>query len=298
MTDAGRPAKATAGSPDASERGQAPPASPNAPRPPVPGRRWGFSLVLALLSSTVVLLVVAPLLGLLLTTSLSELTDTAADRQVLESLRVTLVAAFWATVACTVGGVPLAWLLARKRFRGRSLLLALLDVPIVVPHVAAGVALLTVLGRHSLLGRFTDGGLVGTMVGIGIAMAFVSLPFLLNSARQGFEAIPVRVEQAARTLGANPRQVFFTVALPMSWRDIVTGMTLMWARGISEFGAVVIITYHPMTTPVLVYQRLNDFGLSYARAAALLLVMVTILIFVVLRVLSRPARRHQRGRDA
>jgi molybdate/tungstate transport system permease protein len=254
--------------------------------------------VLALLSSTVVLLVVAPLLGLVLTTSLSELSATAADVKVLESLRVTLVAAFWATVACAVGGVPLAWLLARKRFRGRSVLLALLDVPIVVPHVAAGVALLTVLGRHSLVGRVTDGGLVGTMVGIGVAMAFVSLPFLLNSARQGFEAIPLRVEQAARTLGASPRQVFFTVALPASWRAVVTGMTLMWARGISEFGAVVIIAYHPMTTPVLVYQRLNDFGLSYARAAALVLVLVTVLIFIALRILSRPPRGHQRGRDA
>jgi molybdate/tungstate transport system permease protein len=106
------------------------------------------------------------------------------------------------------------------------------------------------------------------------------------------------VEQAARTLGASPRQVFFTVALPLGWRSILTGMTLMWARGISEFGAVVIIAYHPMTTPVLVYQRLNDFGLSYARAAAVLLVLITVAIFIALRLLSRPPKEHHRGRDA
>lgn len=262
------------------------------------GRRWLFHLGLALAGSTVVLLVVAPLLGLLVTTSLSDLSAAARDRQVLESLRITLVAAFWATVACALGGVPLAWLLARRRFRGRSVLLAVLDLPIVVPHVAAGVALLTVLGRESLIGRLTGGGLVGTTVGIGVAMAFVSLPFLVNSARQGFEAIPLRVEQAARTLGASPRQVFFLVAVPLAWRAIVTGMTLMWARGISEFGAVVIIAYHPMTTPVLVYQRLNDFGLRYARAAAVVLVLVCVAIFVAVRVLSRPPQGGHRGPNA
>ena len=262
------------------------------------GRRWGFQLVLALVGSSVVLLVIAPLVGMVVATSFGDLAAAARDQQVLESLRLTLTAAFWATVACSIGGVPLAWLLARRRFRGRSLLLAVLDLPIVVPHVAAGVALLTVLGRHSLVGRVTDGGLVGTTVGIGVAMAFVSLPFLLNSAREGFETIPVRIEDAARSLGATPRAVFFTIALPLAWRSIVTGMTLMWARGISEFGAVVIIAYHPMTTPVLVYQRLNDFGLDSARAAAVLLVLVCVVIFVGLRLLARPPRSNHRGRDA
>lgn len=267
-------------------------------RHPPDGRRWGFQLVLAVLGSTVVLLIVAPLIGMMVATSLSELTAAALDQQVLDSLRLTLIAAFGATVACAVGGVPLAWLLARRRFRGRSLLLAVLDLPIVIPHVAAGIALLTVLGRHSLIGKLTDGGFVGTTVGIGTAMAFVSIPFLLNSAREGFEAIPIRIEHAARILGATPRTVFFTIALPLAWRSIVTGMTLMWARGISEFGAVVIIAYHPMTTPVLVYQRLNDFGLPSARAAAILLVLVCVAVFVVLRLLSRPPGSKDRGRDA
>ena len=267
-------------------------------RHPPDGRRWGFHLVLAVLGSTVVLLIVAPLIGMMVATNLSDLTAAALDRQVLDSLRLTLMAAFGATVACAVGGVPLAWLLARRRFRGRSLLLAVLDLPIVIPHVAAGIALLTVLGRHSLIGKLTDGGFVGTTVGIGAAMAFVSIPFLLNSAREGFEAIPIRIEHAARSLGATPRTVFFTIALPLAWRSIVTGMTLMWARGISEFGAVVIIAYHPMTTPVLVYQRLNDFGLPSARAAAVLLVLVCVAVFVVLRLVSRPPGSKDRGRDA
>ena len=92
--------------------------------------------------------------------------------------------------------------------------------------------------------------------------------------------------EAARSLGASPWRVFFTISLPMAWRDILSGMVLMWARGISEFGAVVIIAYHPMTTPVMVFQRFNDFGLSYARSVAVLLILICVSLFVILRLLS------------
>lgn len=262
------------------------------------GRQWWFHIVLAVLGSCLVLFVVAPLIGMVVTTSMSELSAAARDRVVLESIRVTLFAALWATLACTVVGVPLAYLLARKRFGGRSLLLAIIDLPIAIPHTVAGIALLTVIGRGSWLGQLLGGGLVGTQIGISVAMAFVSLPFLVNAAREGFEAVPLRLEKAARSLGASPRQVFFTVSLPLAWRGIVSGMSLMWARGISEFGALIIIAYYPMTTPVLVYQRLNDYGLSYARAAALLLVVVCIAVFAFLRFLARPTAQQREDPDA
>ncbi len=259
---------------------------------------WWFHLLLAVLGSALVLLVLAPLVGMVVATSFSELSAAAADRVVLESIRVTLVAAAWATLACTVLGVPLAYLLARRRFVGRSLLLATIDLPIAIPHTVAGIALLTVIGRQSWLGQLFGGGLVGTQVGISVAMAFVSLPFLVNSAREGFEAVPARLEKVARSLGASPRQVFFTVSLPLAWRGILSGMGLMWARGISEFGAVIIIAYYPMTTPVLVYRRLNDFGLSHARAAALLLVVVCVAVFAFMRFVSRPLGGKREGDDA
>ncbi len=262
------------------------------------GRRWWFHLVLALLGSSLVLFVLAPLIGMVVATSMSELSAAARDRVVLESIRVTLFAALWATRARTVVGAPLASLLARKRFPGRSVLMAIIDLPIAIPHTVAGIALLTVIGRQSWFGQLFGDGLVGTQLGISVAMAFVSLPFLVNAAREGFEAVDVRLEKAARTLGASPRQVFFTVSLPLAWRGIVSGMSLMWARGISEFGAVIIIAYYPMTTPVLVYQRLNDYGLSYARAAAILLVVVCIAVFAFLRFLSRPAAGRPEGDDA
>lgn len=254
-----------------------------------------FEMLLALLGSCVVLFVLAPLVGVVLSSSVGELSQAAADREVTESIRLTLTAALAATVVCSVAGVPLGWLLARKQFFGRSALMAVVDLPIIIPHSAAGLALLTVVGRHTPLGRLTGGGLVGTAAGIAVAMAFVSLPFLVGAAREAFLAVPQRLENAARTLGASPLRVFFTISLAMAWRGIVSGMILMWARGISEFGAVVIIAYHPMTTPVLVFQRFNDYGLAASRAAAVLLILICVAIFVVLRFVAGAGKGESRA---
>lgn len=256
----------------------------------------GFALALGFAGSLVLLLVVAPLVGLVLTSDPTELARALDDPEVIGSIQLTLTAAGLAAAGCAVGGIPLAYLLSRRRFRGRAALLAIIDLPIVIPHSAAGIALLTVIGRRSPLGAALDRwgiGLVGEVGGIALAMAFVSLPFLVNSARDGFDAVPARLENVARTLGAGPARVFFTVALPMSWRSILAGLVLMWGRGISEFGAVIIIAYHPMVTPVLVYQRFNDYGLGSAQAVAVLLVAICVLLFALLRWLARPKEQHR-----
>lgn len=255
---------------------------------------WWFGLVLALLGSCLLLFVIAPLLGMVVATSIGELSEAAADAEVIESIKVTMLAALFATAGSAVAGIPLAYLLARKRFPGRMLVMAIIDLPIIIPHSVAGIALLMMLGHISALGGPQGGGITGTIAAISIAMAFVSLPFLVNAAREAFNAVPQRLERVARTLGASPARVFFTISLPLAWRGILSGMILMWARGISEFGAVVIVAYHPMTTPVLVYDRLNAHGLAYARSAAVLLILICVAVFVVLRVVSR-ARAGGRG---
>jgi molybdate/tungstate transport system permease protein len=118
-------------------------------------------------------------------------------------------------------------------------------------------------------------------------MAFVSIPFLINAARDGFTSVPVRLEQAALNLGASPTRVFFTISLPLAWRNVVSGLILMFARGMSEFGAVVIIAYHPMVTPVLIWEKFTSFGLSYARPVAVIFIVVSLAFFIALRFLSR-----------
>ena len=262
------------------------------------GRVPWFQLVLALLGSLLLLLVVAPLAGLVLTSSSADLGQALADPEVIGSIQLTLAAAGLATLGCAILGIPLAYLLARRSFPGRAAVLAIIDLPIVLPHSAAGIALLTVLGRRTAAGAVLERwgiGIVGEITGIALAMAFVSLPFLLNAARDGFAAVPQRLENVARTLGASPARVFFTVSLPLSWRPILSGMVMMWGRGISEFGAVIIIAYHPMVTPVLVYQRFNDFGLGSAQAVAVLLVAVCVALFIGLRLLTRSPSESSRA---
>ena len=270
--------------------------SANAQEKPALLRRWWFELLLAALGGCLLLFVVAPLAGMIFATSIGELSEAAAEKAVIESIKVTLLAAMLATVVSAIFGIPLAYLLARKRFFGRSLVLAIVDLPIIIPHSAAGIALLMVIGRNSLIGRITGGGFVSTVAGISVAMAFVSLPFLVNAAREAFASVPVRLERVARTLGASPRRVFLTISLPLARRGILSGMILMWGRGISEFGAVLIIAYHPMTTPVMVYQRFTDYGLASARSVAVLLILICVAIFVVLRLVSRFGASE--GRDA
>jgi molybdate/tungstate transport system permease protein len=180
--------------------------------------------------------------------------------------------------------------LARVDFPGKRLIEGVVDVPVVVPHSAAGIALLMVFGRRSLLGKaFSIVGLrfVSAAPGIVIAMLFVSLPFLVDSAREGFEAVDPRLERVARTLGASPWQAFWRVSFPLAWRSILSGMILMWARGLSEFGAVIILAYHPMIAPVLLYERFQSFGLTYARPVAAIIIVICLLTFVVLRLITQ-----------
>jgi len=252
-----------------------------------------FEWMLALLGSAIVLFIVAPLVSLMLSSPIQSLTDAARDHEVTNSIFLTLRCALWATLIGTLSGIPLGYLLARRRFPGRSLLMAIIDLPIIIPHSAAGIALLTVIGRNSIFGKFGH-SLIGTEAGIAVAMAFVSVPFLVNAAIAAFDAVPPCLERAARTLGASPWRTFRTISLPLAWRGIFSGMILMWARGISEFGAVVIIAYHPMTTPTLVFERFNDFGLDYARSAAVVLILVCVTIFIILRFLIRTKTNNNR----
>jgi molybdate/tungstate transport system permease protein len=165
-----------------------------------------------------------------------------------------------------------------------------IDVPIVIPHSAAGIALLMVFGREFFLGRAFDSigiRFTGSVAGIVIAMLFVSVPFLIDAAREGFESVDPRLEKVARTLGATHWQTFWKISLPLAWRGILAGAIMMWARGISEFGAVLILTYHPMVAPILIYERFETYGLRYARPAAVLLILICLFIFAALRALSR-----------
>jgi molybdate/tungstate transport system permease protein len=249
-----------------------------------------FHLALILLSGFVLLFIVGPLVGMFMATSPQQLFESTKDPEVQQSIGLTLWVSMAATLVFALSGIPLAYLLARRDFALKKLVLGIIDLPIVIPHSAAGIAVLGFVSRDSYLGKAASMiGLdfVGAPAGIAIAMAFVSIPFLVNAARDGFSAVPARLELAALNLGASPSRVFFTISLPLAWRNIVSGLILMFARGMSEFGAVVIIAYHPMVTPVLIWDRFSSFGLSYSRPVAVIFIIVSLVFFVLLRLLSR-----------
>jgi molybdate/tungstate transport system permease protein len=254
-------------------------------------------LLFAALGGVVLLFIIAPLASLCLSCSLPELAETTKDTEVQASIWLTLGTSMAATAVFAIAAIPFAYFLARKDFPLKGLVSGIIDLPVVIPHVAAGIALLTVLSRGAPLGQAADKvglSFVGNSLGIMLAMAFVSVPFLINSARDGFAAVPERLEKAALSLGASPLRVFLTVSVPLAARPIVSGMIMMWARGMSEFGAVMIIAYHPMITPVLIFERFSAYGLKYAQSVAVLFIAVCLIFFVVLRVLAGRKQDAQR----
>ena len=253
-----------------------------------------FNLVFGAAGLLLVLFVVLPLAATVLATPAADLFSALTDPEVLNSIGLTFLAGAIATGLGLLTGVPLAYLLARRRFWGRQLVEGIINLPVVIPHTAAGVALLMVFGRRGLLGKlFLPLGVTFTenLAGIVVAMLFVSLPFLVNMSREAFALLDEELERVALTDGAGPWQVFYHVTLPQAWRGVLGGALMMWARGISEFGAVGILAYHPKIVPVLVYERFAGFGLNAARPVAVLLILTALLSFSLLRLALLPQPR-------
>jgi len=259
-------------------------------------RHDSMSVVFAILALLVLVFILAPVVKTVFSSSPGTLWDTLRDESVYSSVLLTVLAGLLATLIGIVVGVPLAYLLARRQFRGKRFLEALIDVPIVIPHSAAGIALLFVFGRQFLLGKlFGHVGItfVDTLAGVVIAMMFVSVPFLIDSSKDAFKAVDVRMEKVARTLGASPWQTFFRVSLPLAWRGIFSGSVMMWARAMSEFGAVLILAYYvpflgdrATVAPILVADRFTAFGLDAALPVASLVILISLVIFVALRYIA------------
>lgn len=241
-----------------------------------------FHLFLSFLSGVVLLFVIAPLVGMFLQVSPKQLVSTLCDIAIKRSIWLTLWTSMLATLFLSIGAIPLSYILARKNFPLKNLLNGIIDLPIVIPHSAAGIAMLSIIAKTSITEKFNI-PFVDSPLGIMTAMAFVSLPFLINSARDGFAMVDERLEKIALNLGASPARVFFTVSIPLAWRAIVSGLVLMWARGMSEFGAVIVIAYNPMIMPVMIYDQFISFGLSYAIPIAVLFLIVCLIFFAIFR---------------
>jgi molybdate/tungstate transport system permease protein len=245
-----------------------------------------LKFVFSFLATLIVLFLVVPIFRMIISVTPSDLIRTAMEKEVMGSIFLTLRASLWSTLVALVCGVPLAFLLARYKFFGKKIIEGLIDIPVIIPHTAAGIALLMVWGRQSILTKVIGTSILGTEIAISIAMLFVSIPFLVNNVKEGFKLIDARYEKTAMTLGASQWKAFTSVSLPMAKKSIISGSIMMWARGISEFGAVVILAYHPMTASVLIFERFQNFGLKYAVPTTVILILLSLLVFLILRLLE------------
>lgn len=246
------------------------------------------SILAALGGSLFLLFLVAPIVRLVGAGGVAGIPRLFTDSELRASLWLTALTATAATLLGVLGGTPVAYLLARRAFRGRALVAAILDLPLLIPHPVAGIALLLVLGRQSAIGRvLLHAGMqvAGSAIGIICAMLFVSAPLFISGAREAFARVEPRYEAVARTLGDPPWRAFRRVTLPLSLRGLIASAVVMWARAVSEFGAVVILTYNPKVASVLSYDRFTSFGLQEALPVAAVLVILSLVPLIILRTL-------------
>ncbi len=228
-----------------------------------------------------------PLAGLLVRAPWTSLDQVLAESAVVEALRLSLLSASAATLLSLVFGVPLAWVLARARFRGLGLLRALVLLPLVLPPVVGGVALLLAFGRRGIVGQYLDAwfGITFPFTSMGVVMAetFVAMPFLIITVEGAFRSADRGYEEAAATLGASRMTVFRRVTLPLIAPSLVAGSVLCWARALGEFGATITFAGNfpgrTQTMPIAVYLALErDPEAAIALSLVLLAVSVAVLV--------------------
>ena len=254
------------------------------------GPRERIPLVAVLLAAVGAAFFVLPLLGLILRAPWAHAWEDLTAPETLAALRLSLVASLSATALALVMGVPLAWLYARARFPGRSLLRALTTLPMVLPPVVGGIALLLAFGRRGLLGQLLDRtlgiSLPFTTAGVVMAETFVAMPFLILTVEAGLRSMDLRYEEAARTLGAGRWTVFRWVTVPLIAPSLVAGAVLCWARALGEFGATITFAGNfpgvTQTMPLGVYLLLETKP-EASIVLSLLLLLISLLVLVGLR---------------
>ena len=199
-----------------------------------------------------------------------------------------------ATFVIALGGIPLGYLLARMSSRAMGMVGFLVQLPLALPPLASGILLLFLVGYTTPLSRLTSGALTDSFIGIVLAEVFVAAPFLIIAARSAFAAIDPGLEGVAATLGRGPFYVFFRVSMPIARPAIMSGLLLAWLRGFGEFGATVMVAYHPYSLPVYTYVAFGSQGLP----AMLPVLVPTLTLAVLIMALSTLAGRRSHARPA
>ena len=249
-------------------------------------------LLLVVLGAVALSVFALPLLGLLARAPWSNLGEILAREVVIDALRLSIITSSVATLIAAIFGVPLAWLLARVEFPGRGLVRGIVTLPLVLPPVVGGAALLFALGGRGLIGRPLNEAtgllLPFSIWGVVLANTFVAMPFLVITVEAALRSLDHRFEGAAASLGASPGNVLRRVTLPMISSSLVAGLVLTWARALGEFGATITfagnLAGRTQTLPLAVFVALES---DREVAVALSLVMVAISLAVLLALRDR-----------
>jgi len=250
-------------------------------------RRERVPVVVAALAAIGAAFFIVPLVGLVVRSPWRDALTALTAPETLQALELSLVASVSATAVALVLGVPLAWIYARAEFPGRDLLRALTTLPMVLPPVVGGIALLLAFGRRGLLGSWLDTtfGITFPFTTAGVVMAetFVAMPFLILTVEAGLRSMDRRYEEAARTLGASRWRVFTRVTLPLIGPSLFAGAVLCWARALGEFGATITFAGNfpgvTQTMPLAVYLLLEtNQEASFILSLVLLLVSLVVLV--------------------
>lgn len=257
----------------------------------------------AILSASLLALFILPIVALATYASPSDYLSVLQEPAARLSILFTLYASGIAVAICLSLGVPLGYLLARRRFPGKPLVEAAVGLPVVVPHLVAGFALLLLLSPGGLLGGLLPTlGLpvIDSLSAVVLVMVFVSAPYTVLGSTLAFQAVDERLVEAARGLGATPAEAFATVTFPIALRGIVAGGLLSWARSVSEIGGFLILAYAvypgpgypgPVTAPISIF-IFGEFetNLRAAAATSAVFVLIAFVLFLAVRALERSGR--------
>lgn len=256
-----------------------------------------LSAKIALLTGLIfVFFVMLPVVAVLIGEDPRSIINVLKEPRVISALKITIVTATASSLILALILTPFAYAVARLHFPGKNLLLALIDVPIVIPQSVAGIALLKIFGRQQIVGQFaydTFGiQFDGTMLGICLAQVFVSMPFFLKPAIQSFENVPSNLEFAARSLGSAPVGAFFRVALPLALKGILVGTVIAWGRAAGEFGAVLLIAPSPESVPVLAFNRFQSAGMAETGPLVAAFLLFSLVMFFILQFVTNTLKTH------
>ncbi len=266
-----------------------------------PGFPVRFIFVLSALSGVLFFLLVSPVLSLVGTSSLSGLFLAISNTEAVSAISLTVYTSGLTALVAVLLGIPLGYLLGKYQFPGRSLVDSIIEIPLMIPHTVAGIALITIFGSAELVGAVFNGfgiKMTNNVLGIVLTLIFVSATYTVKQVEEAIRSLDPKLELVSRTLGASSTFTFVKVTLPNIWRSVVTGAILTWARASSEVGALFIMAYYPPVASILIWNLYAGYGLheSVSNGAVLspgavnvaaLMIFINLAIFVLFKLVQR-----------